>query len=55
MDRHGIVNIVDMAMHCVDPNAERAIHISFDIDALDELEVPSTGTPGWFHYTYTYI
>lgn len=35
-----------MAMHSVDPLGEKAIHISFDIDALDSLEVPSTGTAG---------
>lgn len=46
VDRHGIVNIVDMALHSVDPKGERGIHVSFDIDALDALEVPSTGTPG---------
>lgn len=37
-----------MAIHSVDPLGEKGIHISFDIDALDQLEVPSTGTPGAF-------
>lgn len=46
VDRHGIVRVMDMALAQVDPEGRRGIHVSFDIDALDALEVPSTGTPG---------
>lgn len=37
-----------MALAAVDPSGTKAIHCSFDIDALDALDVPSTGTPGLF-------
>lgn len=46
VDRHGIGRVMDMALAKVDPEGRRGIHVSFDIDALDALEVPSTGTPG---------
>lgn len=32
-----------MALDHIDPRNERDYHISFDIDALDRLEAPSTG------------
>lgn len=35
-----------MALQKVDPSGKKGIHISFDIDALDTLEVPSTVFPG---------
>lgn len=35
-------------MKDVDPENNKGIHISFDIDSLDVLEAPSTGTPGKF-------
>lgn len=35
-----------MALNKVDPHNSRSLHVSFDIDALDPLEAPSTGTPG---------
>lgn len=34
------------ALNNVDPDGKKGIHISFDIDSLDALDVPSTGTPG---------
>ncbi|KAK3913244.1 Arginase, hepatic [Frankliniella fusca] len=42
----GITGTVELALRHVDPYKRRAIHLSFDIDALDALEAPSTGTPG---------
>lgn len=39
---------MEMALAAVDPSGSKAIHCSFDIDALDALDVPSTGTPGLF-------
>ena len=30
----------------INPNGDRPIHVSFDIDALDPLEAPATGTKG---------
>lgn len=37
---------MEMALKAVDPTGVKGIHCSFDIDSLDSLEVPSTGTPG---------
>ena len=37
--------IVTEALARVDPEGERAIHCSFDIDSLDPVWAPSTGTP----------
>lgn len=41
----GIKEIVYMALKQIDPDSNKSLHISFDIDALDILEAPSTGTP----------
>lgn len=35
-----------MALNKIDPHNEKSLHVSFDIDSLDPLEAPSTGTPG---------
>jgi arginase len=42
----GIKEAVKYALSRIDPRNQRHIHVSFDIDALDPLEAPSTGTPG---------
>lgn len=34
-----------MALDHVNPNRNRPIHLSFDVDALDPSVAPSTGTP----------
>lgn len=44
-----------MALHSVDPHGEKGIHVSFDIDALDALEVPSTGTAGDYLLEFMFI
>ncbi|XP_008544751.1 arginase, hepatic [Microplitis demolitor] len=44
VERHGIHQVVHMALERIDPHSEKSIHVSFDIDALDPLEAPSTGT-----------
>jgi len=38
--------VIHMALNKIDPHNSRSLHVSFDIDALDPLEAPSTGTPG---------
>lgn len=43
VDKYGIAKIMEMAMNDVDPQGNRGYHISFDIDALDRTEAPSTG------------
>ena len=35
-----------MALRKIDPDNNKSLHVSFDIDSLDPLEAPSTGTPG---------
>ncbi|XP_060517350.1 arginase, hepatic [Cylas formicarius] len=44
VENFGITNVVDMALKRIDPDSSRSIHVSFDIDSLDSLEAPSTGT-----------
>jgi arginase len=41
--RHGIGGVVKMALNHIGNNTP--IHLSFDIDALDPMVAPSTGTP----------
>lgn len=45
VDKYGIGKVVDMALDHVNPNRDRPIHMSFDVDALDPSVAPSTGTP----------
>lgn len=47
--------VIEMAMKDVDPEQNRDYHISFDIDALDRSEAPSTGyacTQLFFFYLF---
>lgn len=46
VDKYGIQNVIEMALRNIDPEGDRSLHVSFDIDSLDVLEAPSTGTPG---------
>lgn len=46
IQKYGIEKVMEMALEKVDPNKNKSIHCSFDIDGLDVLEAPSTGTPG---------
>ena len=45
VDRWGIGRVVEMALDHVNPDRDRPIHLSFDVDALDPSVAPSTGTP----------
>jgi arginase len=45
VDRYGIGKVIEMALDHVNPNRDRPIHLSFDVDALDPSVAPSTGTP----------
>ncbi|CAG8461085.1 7804_t:CDS:2, partial [Acaulospora morrowiae] len=45
VDKYGIGRVVEMALDAVNPNRDRPIHLSFDVDALDPSVAPSTGTP----------
>lgn len=52
VERYGIDTVVAMALDRIDPDRNKPIHISFDIDSLDSLEAPSTGTSGRFLQTF---
>lgn len=43
IDRHGIGKVMDMALGWI--GTDTPIHLSFDVDALDPMWAPSTGTP----------
>jgi arginase len=43
IDAHGIGRVMDMALAHI--GADTPIHLSFDVDALDPMWAPSTGTP----------
>ncbi len=43
IDRHGIGSVMEMALAHI--GNDTPIHLSFDVDALDPLVAPSTGTP----------
>lgn len=45
IDRYGIMDVVALAMDSINPRRNRPVHVSFDIDALDSLVAPATGTP----------
>ncbi|KAI1301260.1 Arginase, hepatic [Halotydeus destructor] len=45
IDRLGIHEVISRALDSVNSSLTRPIHVSFDIDAIDEVYVPSTGTP----------
>lgn len=52
IENYGIGTIVNMALERIDPENSRSIHVSFDIDSLDSLEAPSTGTSGTIVFPY---
>jgi len=45
IDRYGIGQVMDMALHhlCAE-NPNRPLHLSYDIDAVDPVLAPATGT-----------
>ncbi|TKA70740.1 Arginase [Cryomyces minteri] len=43
IDRHGIGKVMDMALGWI--GTDTPIHLSFDVDGLDPMWAPSTGTP----------
>lgn len=44
IDREGIGAVMAKALQAVDPNGNRPLHISFDVDSIDPSEAPGTGT-----------
>jgi arginase len=50
VDKEGIEVIIQYALqHLCQKLPGRPIHVSIDVDALDDLEAPCTGTPGNFN------
>ncbi|XP_014370617.2 arginase, hepatic [Papilio machaon] len=45
IEEHGIRKSIQHILNVLDPEMKKPIHVSFDIDSLDALEAPSTGTP----------
>ncbi|KAB0804857.1 hypothetical protein PPYR_01827 [Photinus pyralis] len=45
IEKYGIHQCVHMALDRIDPTHTKSLHVSFDIDSIDSLEAPSTGTP----------
>ena len=45
IDDLGITNVLKKCLERIDPNNDRPIHLSFDIDAIDPALAPATGTP----------
>lgn len=45
VDRYGINKVIEMALEAIDPTGDAPIHLSYDVDAIDPLFVPATGTP----------
>jgi arginase len=45
IDRYGIGHVMDLALHhLLDRDGSRPLHMSYDIDAIDPLLAPATGT-----------
>ncbi|GAB1603631.1 arginase-1-like [Argonauta hians] len=45
VEEYGIARVVKLALDMVDIMQDRPIHVSFDIDSMDPVVAPSTGTP----------
>lgn len=45
VDAYGIKDVLRLALEMTDPTGKRPIHVSFDIDGMDPMFSPSTGTP----------
>lgn len=45
VDRYGLNKVIEMALERIGPNGDEPIMVSYDVDAIDPLYVPATGTP----------
>lgn len=45
IDRLGIRETTRLALDAINPNQDRPLHVSFDVDSIDPVYAPSTGTP----------
>ena len=45
LKKYGMKQSIEMALSTINPNGDLPIHISFDVDGMDPIDAPSTGTP----------
>ncbi|AAS54715.1 AGR225Cp [Eremothecium gossypii ATCC 10895] len=45
VDRYGINKVVEMALAAINPDGTGPVMVSYDVDAIDPMYVPATGTP----------
>ncbi|SCU85009.1 LAMI_0C09780g1_1 [Lachancea mirantina] len=45
VDRFGINKVIEMALEAINPSGTAPVMLSYDVDAIDPLFVPATGTP----------
>lgn len=45
IDQHGIHHCMERLLDMINPMGNRSLHVSFDIDSIDQSIAPSTGTP----------
>lgn len=55
VDKYGIARVVEMAMQGIDPNGRLPLHLSLDIDGVDPMYAPGTGTCARGGLTYREI
>ena len=48
VDQYGIGRVVEMAMAHINPDGDKPVHLSFDVDALDPTVAPSMFLPPQF-------
>jgi len=55
VDKHGIAKVIEKALKAIDPNNNRPLHLTLDIDAVDPHFAPGTGTCARGGLTYREI
>ncbi|GIY31589.1 arginase-1 [Caerostris darwini] len=45
IDKLGIFEVINRALEGINPTGKLSLHVSFDIDSIDKMLTPSTGTP----------
>ena len=55
VDKRGIAAVIKECIDSVDPNGNRPLHLSLDIDAIDPVYAPGTGTLARGGLTYREI
>lgn len=46
IEKYGVHAVTALALEKINPTGTKSLHVSFDIDSLDTLEAPCTGTSG---------